>query len=104
MRKQWGSLFPECTVIVFFVGLNLFNDVMWQNENKNAMQDSIEVWEELLGTERLAHASFVFLRCVGVIVVRSENTGFHLVKSSTLCRTSMYGMSIEEVSSSQGFY
>jgi hypothetical protein len=47
-RKKWIHQFSEVTAVIFVAALNHYNALLFEDETKNAMHESIELFEDLL--------------------------------------------------------
>jgi len=50
-RKKWISQFDNVTAVIFVAALNHYNAVLFEDEEKNAMHESIELFDEICNSK-----------------------------------------------------
>lgn len=49
-RRKWIHAFEDVTALIFVVSLTEYDEVLFEDKAKNRLQESLEVWEELVNT------------------------------------------------------
>eukprot|EP01083_Nonionella_stella_P123290 371455_1 len=60
-RKKWIHCFGNVTVVLFVVSLCHYNEYLMEDESKNAMEDSIELFSEIVNCRWFRNTSFVLI-------------------------------------------
>lgn len=50
-RKKWIHLFQDVTAVIFVAALNHYNALLFEDEKKNALHESVELFEELCNSK-----------------------------------------------------
>merc|ERR1711994_927127 len=50
-RKKWIHCFEHVTAVIFVASLSCYDEVMFEDEEKNSMVDSIELFEKICNNE-----------------------------------------------------
>ncbi|CAH3117131.1 unnamed protein product [Porites lobata] len=58
-RKKWIHFFEGVTAVVFFASLSSYDEFVEEDENTNAMLDSLELFEEISQNEFLENTEFI---------------------------------------------
>nr|XP_058953948.1 guanine nucleotide-binding protein G(t) subunit alpha-2-like [Pocillopora verrucosa] len=58
-RKKWIHFFEGVTAVVFFVSLSSYDEFVEEDENSNAMHDSLELFEEISQNAFLEKTEFI---------------------------------------------
>lgn len=58
-RKKWIHFFEGVTAVVFFASLSSYDEFVEEDENTNAMLDSLELFEEISHNEFLENTEFI---------------------------------------------
>jgi len=58
-RKKWIHFFEGVTAVVFFASLNSYDEFVEEDENSNAMLDSLELFEEISHNAFLENTEFI---------------------------------------------
>ena len=54
-------MFDSVNIVAFFVDLNEYNLVMYEDESTNRMVESLNLWEEIINSRWLQDSSFLLI-------------------------------------------
>lgn len=58
-RRKWLKVFDGIPVVLFVTALSEYDQVLWEDTNKNRMVDSLEVFKEVVNKEIFHDTSFI---------------------------------------------
>jgi len=58
-RKKWTRCFEEVHAVIFVVSLSSYNEMMFEDRSKNAMVDSMELFQKTVGDSHFKESSFI---------------------------------------------
>jgi len=58
-RKKWIHCFEMVTAVIFVASMNCYDEVMFEDEEKNSMVDSIELFETICNNEWFVETAMI---------------------------------------------
>lgn len=60
-RRKWIHAFDDVNAVVFVAALSDFDQVLYDDETQNRMEDAISLFEQIVNSRWFAETSFVLL-------------------------------------------
>ena len=60
-RKKWIHSFENVAAVIYFVSLNHYNATLFEDESKNAMHESIQLFDELVNSKWFKRTDFILI-------------------------------------------
>ena len=73
-RKKWIHCFENVTAVIFVAALSCYDEIMFEDETKNAMDDSIELFHEVCNSPWFTKTAIIlFLNKADLFKIKIQN-------------------------------
>jgi len=78
-RRKWIHAFENVTALIFVASLTEYNEVLYEDQTKNRLQESLEVWSDVVNNDAFSSTpTLLFLNKMDLFIEKYVRKGIPL--------------------------